>query len=727
MASSGSPGYLGVFTNSTDLGNSAIFQSGSSIGLNTTAPLAAFHTMATAAPGAYFDVYSNALGALPVVYRAARGTPGAPTAVQTDDILGGLAVRGYGATGFSGGQGQVMFRAAEPWTDAAHGTYLQFTTTPLGSAGWVERMRITPEGNVGLGTTTPGQKLSVAGTIESTTGGFKFPDGSTQATAVSLATNTFTGTQTITGGNLALPATAGATAGVLSLGGQSFLHAFGAPTNTFVGGQAGGGFGTWGSDNTAIGSMALFANTGGSGNTASGVNALSSNTTGEANTATGVNALSSNTTGFANTATGWWALHSNTTGSANTASGWRALSSNTTGYNNTASGMYSMLNNTTGYNNTASGYDALQNNTTGTSNTASGAAALYSNTTGTANTASGVNALSYNTTGLNNTANGVQALWFNTIGENNTASGRDALLSNTTGNENTASGRGALHYNTTGNYNTASGGSALYSNTTADNNTASGVHALYSNTTGFSNTADGSGALSSNTTGAANTASGVNALGNNTAGNGNIAMGYNAGSNLTTGSNNIHLGHLGVAAEGSTIRIGTGQTRTFIAGIRGVTTGGAAVAVLVDTMGQLGTASSSRRVKDDIADMGAASRALMTLRPVTFHYKTDRNPSGRTLQYGLIAEEVAEVYPGLVARSADGQIETVMYQFLPPMLLNEYQKQQRTIEAQAADLANQAARFDAKARALQAENEVLRAQLAALADRLARLETRDRH
>jgi hypothetical protein len=75
--------------------------------------------------------------------------------VQTDDILGGLAVRGYGATGFSGGQGQVMFRAAEPWTDAAHGTYLQFTTTPIGGAAWTERMRIAPYGYVGLGTATP--------------------------------------------------------------------------------------------------------------------------------------------------------------------------------------------------------------------------------------------------------------------------------------------------------------------------------------------------------------------------------------------------------------------------------------------------------------------------------------------------------------------------------------------------------------------------------------------
>ena len=157
QASSGSAGYLGVFTNSTDLGNSVIFQAPSTnnIGVNTITPAAGFHAVATAAPGAYFDVYNNTLGALPVVYRAARGTPGAPTAVQTDDILGGLAVRGYGATGFSGGQGQVMFRAAEPWTDAAHGTYLQFTTTPVGGAAWTERMRIAPYGYVGLGTATP--------------------------------------------------------------------------------------------------------------------------------------------------------------------------------------------------------------------------------------------------------------------------------------------------------------------------------------------------------------------------------------------------------------------------------------------------------------------------------------------------------------------------------------------------------------------------------------------
>jgi hypothetical protein len=166
----GSPGYLGMFQDATTLVNSVVFQNGTGIGVGTTAPAAAFHGVGTAAPAALFDVYSNALGALPVVFRAARGTPLAPTAVQTDDILGGLAVRGYGTNTFSAGQGQVMFKAAENWTNAAHGTYLQFTTTPVGGSAWVERMRIDPAGNVGIGTTTPTSKLHVV-----TTAGVPFP------------------------------------------------------------------------------------------------------------------------------------------------------------------------------------------------------------------------------------------------------------------------------------------------------------------------------------------------------------------------------------------------------------------------------------------------------------------------------------------------------------------------------------------------------------------------
>ena len=161
---SGSAGYLGVFTNATDLGNSLVFQSPEGrIGVNTTSPLAPFHSVASETPGTFFDVFSNALGALPVVFRAARGTPGAPAPVQANDILGGLAVRGYAPAGFTPGKGQVMFRAAENWTDTANGTYLQFTTTPAGQTAFAERMRIDALGRVGIGTGTPTALLHVAG------------------------------------------------------------------------------------------------------------------------------------------------------------------------------------------------------------------------------------------------------------------------------------------------------------------------------------------------------------------------------------------------------------------------------------------------------------------------------------------------------------------------------------------------------------------------------------
>jgi hypothetical protein len=291
-----------------------------------------------------------------------------------------------------------------------------------------------------------------------------------------------------------------------------------------------------------------------------------------------------------------------------------------------------------------------------------------------------------------------------------------------------------------GPYNTFIGETAGNFTMTGDSNVGVGFLALNRNTAGVINTASGYAALRNNTTGSANTAYGFTALAGNTTGTNNIAIGFNAGAFGTTGNNNIAIGNQGVFADSNTIRIGDGnQNRAFISGIRGVTTALAAIPVLIDSNGQLGTTSSSRRFKDDISDMDAASSALMRLRPVTFHYKTDRNPSGRTLQYGLIAEEVAEVYPGLVVRSGDGQIETVMYQYLPSMLLNEYQKQQRVSEAQALHIARleqdrdlqttriadlererrtQAARIDAleKQSAEIAELRLITARLAALLD-----------
>jgi hypothetical protein len=116
--------------------------------------------------------------------------------------------------------------------------------------------------------------------------------------------------------------------------------------------------------------------------------------------------------------------------------------------------------------------------------------------------------------------------------------------------------------------------------------------------------------------------------------------------------------------------------------VRSVTTGkNDAIPVVIDSNGQLGTVSSSQRFKEDIRDMGDSSRALLRLRPVTFRYRKSFDDGSKPIQYGLIAEEVAEAFPDLVARSADGRIETVKYQMLDALLLNEVQRQEAEIRA----------------------------------------------
>jgi hypothetical protein len=312
-------------------------------------------------------------------------------------------------------------------------------------------------------------------------------------------------------------------------------------------------------------------------------------------------------------------------------------------------------------------------------NTAEGTDALFSLTTGTDNTAIGFDALFGNTTGDSNTATGSIALMSNTTGVRNTANGFAALNSNTTGERNTATGRAALTFNTTGNNNTADGHDALFSNGTGIRNTATGSFALFSNTTGPDNTAIGYFALFSNTTGNSNTASGYDALLNNTTGIGNIALGNFAGANLTTGDNNIDIGNQGVAGEAGTIRIGVvgTQTATYIAGIMGKTVP-RSTPVFINANGQLGTVTSSARFKDEIKPMDKVSEALLSLRPVTFRYKPELDPTGIP-QFGLVAEEVEKVNPDLVVRDADGKPYTVRYEAVNAMLLNEFLKEHRTV------------------------------------------------
>ena len=387
-----------------------------------------------------------------------------------------------------------------------------------------------------------------------------------------------------------------------------------------------------------------------------------------------------------------------------------ALQSNTTGSYNVALGDYTLFANTTGSSNTANGTGALLYNTTGNGNIASGMTALFYNTTGNENTASGTSALYYNTTGYSNTASGVRALYQNTEGFYNTASGFRSLFSNHTGNYNTASGVNALWANSTGGSNTASGFEALYTNN-GEGNTASGSYALHSNSTGEGNTASGISALYQNTTGYYNTASGYAVLYSNTTGNSNIALGALAGSNLTVGSNNIDIGNPGVAGESNTIRIGLPASlpTIYIAGIYGsvAPNGGP---VYVNSDGRLGTGPSSRRFKKDIADMGTSSDALLSLRPVTFRYKEEFD-SKRIPQFGLVAEEVAEICPDLVVRDGKGEIYSVRYEAVNAMLLNEFLKEHRKVEQQEATIAQQKKDFQSAFAQQQKETKALVARL----------------
>ena len=372
---------------------------------------------------------------------------------------------------------------------------------------------------------------------------------------------------------------------------------------------------------------------------------------------------------------------------------------------NTAEGTNALLSLTTGGYNTAIGWQSLRGLTTGNYNTGVGAATLALNN-GNENTATGTGALLFNT-GNGNTANGAFVLFSNTIGVQNTAIGDQALFSNTEGDNNTATGFATLYSNTEGVSNTATGFEALYGNTTGAQNTATGRTALSSNTAGSNNTADGSGALSQNAEGGDNTGIGFLALYGNTSGEFNTAVGSQALRNNVTGDSNTAIGDsAGINITGSgNVVIGAGLDgvagENNITRIRNVYQSVATErAVYVTSDNRIGTLVSSSRSKEQVKTMEKASEASHSLRPVSFRFKKEVD-SAQPLCFGLIAEEVAGVNADLVTLDREGKPETVRYEAINAMLLNEFLKEHRKIEAQEITIARQQKQIEALAARLE--------------------------
>ena len=309
--------------------------------------------------------------------------------------------------------------------------------------------------------------------------------------------------------------------------------------------------------------------------------------------------------------------------------------------------------------NTAEGQNALFNLTSGGFNTAVGWVSLHSDTTGSFNTALGAGTL------------------FRTNGDENTGVGTAALLSNSTGIRNTAAGAFALFSNSgpvfrpdqpngeLGSFNTANGNRALFNNTEGGVNTAVGYRALINNTTGF-----------------ANTAIGADTLTNNSSGNSNIALGAGAGGAVSTANEVIAIGTLGQNVSNSCF---IGQIYSNVQPQIGIDPD----TVTITSAGRLGRGNvSSRRYKHDIKPMHNASEAIYALKPVRFRYHKAYDQT-QTIAFGLIAEEVAEVNPDLVGRNPEGLPESVRYEQINAMLLNEFLKEHHRGEEQNCKIQDQ--------------------------------------
>ena len=284
-------------------------------------------------------------------------------------------------------------------------------------------------------------------------------------------------------------------------------------------------------------------------------------------------------------------------------------------------------------------------------------------------------------------------------GLDDTGIGEEALSDNTTGGSNTAAGYLALGRNVTGGSNTALGTDALGSSASGSTNVAVGYLAL-ADADANGNTAAGSSALSQHTSGAGNTAVGRSALTTHKTSNFCIGIGENAGINTAGLDNRIYIGSGGDAGFSANVMfIGDHSYGAFfLGGVSGASSPGGIDVLVTSNIGAaggvLGTGTSSVRFKRRVREVGEESGRLMRLRPVAFRYRPEIDPAGVT-QYGLVAEEVEQVDPGLVAADPDGRPLTVRYPLVDALLLDLVQKQRRRIEDRERRLRDMSQRVDA--------------------------------
>ncbi len=242
-------------------------------------------------------------------------------------------------------------------------------------------------------------------------------------------------------------------------------------------------------------------------------------------------------------------------------------------------------------------------------------------------------------------------------------SGNASVIANA-GAENAGCGVNTLNAITSGSFNASFGATSMANETTGSTNAAFGYGSLTSANGAVSNCSIGAETLTNLATGAYNIALGAYCADNySTTESSNIVIGYN---------NSGTVGESNVLRIGSATGTGAGELNAaYISGIFGSTTDVSGVPVVVDSSNLLGTIASSVRYKENIYDMLSISDDIHKLRPVVFNYKKNEHKS---MCYGLIAEEVQEVMPNIVVKNNEGQVETVKYLDLIPMLLNEVQK-----------------------------------------------------